>query len=490
MKNVRYSYLLWVLAAVLLVGFYTIDFGESEQASMFTMPDFAPTTDVENAVQQTAPSLKDLNDAIVNIAEQTNPTVVTVRVSKLVERQNPFARFFGNRSEPEQERLTGQGSGVIVSQDGYILTNNHVVADADEVEVKFYNDKRTTAEVVGTDPQTDIAVLKVDTEDLHVIELGDSEQTRVGELVLAIGSPLQPDLAQSVSMGIISAKDRNIGILAEQGGYERFIQTDAAINPGNSGGALVNMNGELVGINTAIASRSGGNDGIGFAVPVNIAKSVMESIIEHGRVLRGYLGISDGGEVDGIMAKALDLNKPYGVIVGEVTEDSPAEEAGLQKDDVIQTIGGEPIRSWAAFRTAIGTSSPGDEVELAINRNGETRDITITLGEWPEEEMATSQNQPANDKSMNEQLGFGARNLTPEIARQLQLNPGIEGVVVTEVNRGSSARRQGLQRGDVITGVNRQPVGNISDFREAISAAADNDEEVILLNVNRQGYSR
>lgn len=485
MKNVRPTHFLWALVAVLLVGFYTIDF-ESEQASMFTMPDFAPTTDVEQSQQQSVPTLRDLNDAIVDIADQTNPTVVTVTVTKTVERQNPLARFFGNpQGEPEQYQRQGLGSGVIISQDGYILTNHHVVADADEVEIQFYNDKRTTAEVVGADPQTDIAVIKVDTEDLNVIELGNSEQIRVGEMVLAIGSPLQPGLAHSVSKGIVSAKDRNIGILREQGGYERFIQTDAAINPGNSGGALVNMDGELIGINTAIASRSGGNDGIGFAVPIDIAKSVMESIIEHGRVVRGYLGISTGGEVDATMAKALDLNESYGVIIGSVEEDGPAAKAGLQEDDVIQSIDGEPIRNWAAFRTAIGTSSPGDEIDLVVNRDGDSRDVTVTLGEMPEE-LVANQNRPTNNESMDDQLGFSVRDLTGEIARQLQLDPGQEGVVVTEVSDGSPAHRQGLQRGDVIVETDRSPVSSVAEFREIIDEIAA-DDGVVLLEVLRGG---
>lgn len=486
MKNVRSSYLLWALVAILLVGFYTIDL-ESGQASMFTMPDFSPTTEVKEASQQTAPTLKDFNDAIVNIAEETSPTVVTVTVTKTVERQNPLMRFFGNpQGEPEQYRRQGLGSGVIVSQDGYILTNNHVVANADEVEVQFYNDERTTAKVVGTDPQTDIAVLKVDKEDLNVIQLGNSEQIRVGEMVLAIGSPLQDNLAHSVSMGIVSAKNRTIGILREQGGYEQFIQTDAAINPGNSGGALINMDGELIGINTAIASRSGGNDGIGFAVPINIAKSVMQSIIEHGHVVRGYLGISMGGEVDATMAKALDLDKPYGVIVGSVVEGGPADEAGLQEDDVIQTINGDPVQSWAAFRTAIGTASPGDQVELTISRDGEARDITVTLEEMPEDMMAR-QNRPADNQSMDDQLGFSVRELTADIARQLRLDPGQQGVVVTEVTDGSAAQQQGLRRGDVIVEVGRNnPVTSVAQFREAISEITE-DDGVVLLQVLRQG---
>ncbi|SMO55450.1 Do family serine endopeptidase [Fodinibius sediminis] len=489
MKNVR-SYLFLALVAVLLLGFYTIDF-ESEQASVFAMPDFNPTTDVQDSGQQTAPSLKDFNDAIVNIADQTNPTVVTVTVTQTVQaRQNPLARFFGDpQAEPEEYQRQGLGSGVIVSRDGYILTNHHVVEDADEVEVKLYNDKRYNAKVVGTDPQTDIAVLKVDAPDLNVIKLGNSEKLRVGEMVLAIGSPLQLELGHSVSMGIVSAKDRSIGILRQQAGYEKFIQTDAAINPGNSGGALVNMDGELVGINSAIASRSGGNDGIGFAVPINIAKSVMESIIEHGRVVRGYLGISMGGEVDATMARALDLDKDYGVIIGSVEKDGPAGEAGLRKGDVIQTLNGEPVKSWDSFRTAIGTSSPGTEIDLTINRDGEMQEVTVTLGEQPEE-MAVNQGRTEESESMDKELGFIVRNLTPEIARQLRVEPGLEGVVVTEITRGSSAQRQGLRRGDVITGINRQGVGNVREFREAMRAASESEEKVALLDINRQGNSQ
>ena len=482
MKKFRSTYLLWIVAGVLLVGFFTVDL-ESKQASIFSMPDFSATTDVQQSEQKTAPSLQDFNNAIVNIADETNPTVVTVTVSQTVEaRPNPFAQFFGNRpDEPREFQRRGLGSGVIVSKEGYILTNHHVIEGADEVEIKLYNDEKYNAEVVGSDPRTDIAVLKVDAADLNVIELGNSEQLRVGEMVLAIGSPLQQDLAHSVSMGIVSAKDRTIGILENKGGYEKFIQTDAAINPGNSGGALVNMDGELVGINSAIASRSGGNDGIGFAVPVDIAKKIMKSIIKNGHVTRGYLGMFSGGVVDDVMARALNLDKSYGIIVGKVVDDAPAAEAGLQKDDVIQAVNGEPVKSWTQLRTAIGTSSPGTKVDFTINRDGETKKITVTLAEEPQE-LATNRDQ-SSDKSMDERLGFKVRNLTNDIARQLQLQPGQEGVVVVQVARGSSAQEQGLQKGFVITEVDREPVANISDFKRAITKAADGDDDVVLLKV-------
>lgn len=487
MDNSRFSTLAWVLVAVLLLGFFTIDF-KSKEASIVPLPDFNTTTNVPESSKQNAPSLQDFNDAIVNIADQTSPTVVTVTVTQTVEApQNPLAQFFGGRDmEPEQYKRRGLGSGVIVSKGGYILTNHHVIANADEVEVELYNDQRYDAKIVGSDPQTDIAVLKVDAPDLNVIELGNSEQLRVGEMVLAIGSPLDVGLAHSVSMGIVSAKNRSIGILKEKAGYENFIQTDAAINPGNSGGALVNMEGELVGINSAIASRSGGNDGIGFAVPINIAKRVMKSIIEHGHVVRGYLGITFGGEVDATMAEALGLDKAQGVIVGGVKEGGPADEAGLQEGDVIQSLNGEPIEGWGLFRTAIGTSAPGTEVTMTINRDGETKTLNVTLGNMPEK-LAYNQNQPSNDTSLDEKVGFRVRNLTPEIAQELNLDASQDGVVVSEVARGSAAQRQGLQKYDVITEVDRKPVESVEDFKSIMNDLVQQKDKVVLLKVLRGG---
>lgn len=501
MKRSRSTYALWALVAVLLVGFYTVDF-QSNQASILSLPSFssAPhtsktktTTTDAGASDAKAPSatIAELNNAMVNVAENAKTTVVTVSVTQTVEAQpNPLARFFGNPGDhPEEFKRRGQGSGVIVSKDGYILTNNHVVENASEVEVQLYNDKRYDAKVVGTDPLTDIAVLKIDADDLDVIKLGDSEKLRVGEMVLAIGSPLQKSLAHSVSMGIVSAKGRSIGIIDKGRGYENFIQTDAAINPGNSGGALVNMDGQLVGINSAIASRSGGSDGIGFAVPVNIAKHVMKSIIENGRVNRGYLGIKLGGQVDATMAKALGLDKAYGIIVGEVTEDGPAADAGVKADDIIQTINGEPVRSWSELRTAIGTSSPGDKVKLGILRDGEKMTITVTLDEMPDELVAQQQGQ-STQQNMEKKLGFDVRNLNADIAQQLGLEPGQKGVVVAQISRGSHAYRQGLRRGMVITEVDRKEVSNVRDFNRIMSNLFEQDKDVVLLRVLDRGSSQ
>jgi len=482
MKSSRSSYVLWAIAAILLVGFYSVD-QNLDKASMFSLPDFSSNTNIEKAESKPSPTLAEFNDAIVDIAEKAKTTVVTVTVTQTVEAQpNPLARFFGQpQDRPEEYERQGLGSGVIVSDKGYILTNNHVVENADEVEVQLYNDKRYDAKVVGRDPRTDIAVLKIDADNLDVIKLGNSEKARVGELVLAIGSPLQKGLAHSVSMGIISAKDRTIGILQENAGYENFIQTDAAINPGNSGGAMINMDGELIGINSAIASRSGGNEGIGFAVPVDIAKRVMKSIIENGHVVRGYLGITKGGEVDDTMADALGLDKSYGIIVGGVKDGGPADEAGIKEGDVIQTINGKPIRDFNSLRTMIATSSPGTDVNLGIMRDGESETLTVTLGELPNDLAMQKESKP--DASMEKELGFRVQNLSPQIARQLNLSENQDGVVVAQISRRSEAYRQGLRQGYVITEVNREEVSNVSDFKDAIQNAMDQDKNVILLRV-------
>ena len=490
MKRVNSIHALLAALVVLLAGFYTIDINSSNnKASVASLPEFTSTTDIEPAEKKPIQTLQDINDAIVNVADETKQTVVTIRVTQTVEMQpSPFSRFFGNpRETPREFQQRGLGSGVIVSSDGYILTNNHVVQDADEIVVTLLGGREYTGKVVGTDPQTDVAVVKIDAEGLPAIELGNSDNVRVGELVLAIGSPLGENLAHSVSMGIVSAKERSIDILSDVGGYENFIQTDAAINPGNSGGALVNMDGELIGINSAIASRSGGNDGIGFAVPSNLAQSIMNSLIENGKVVRGYLGIGFGGEVDRTMARALGLEEAQGVIVGSVEEGGPADEAGLREGDVIQTLNGKPIENWTLFRTAIATSAPGTEVTLGINRDGEMRKVTVELGELSNEQTASAQ---SSDRNLEETLGFRINNLTNDIAQQLGLEPGQKGVVVTAISQGSNAYQQGLRQYDVITSVNREQVSSVSDFSEAISEAADGEDSVVLLQVIRQGINQ
>ncbi|MEX1063094.1 MAG: trypsin-like peptidase domain-containing protein [Balneolaceae bacterium] len=351
--------------------------------------------------------------------------------------------------------------------------------------IRRFDDQELEAEIVGTDPMSDIAVLRVDSNDLPAITIGDSDALRVGELVLAIGSPLAEQFAHTVSMGVVSAKDRADLRLSQ---YENYIQTDAAINPGNSGGALINMEGHLVGINTAIASRSGGYQGIGFAIPINMARSVMESIIEEGRVVRSYMGIQQGAMVDRVMARALDLDVTYGVVVGGVVADSPADEAGLAEGDVLLRKDGEPIRDWSQFRLSVANAEPGSEVEFEIHRDGERRTVTVTLEEMPEDEtIAAVPDEEVED--LREELGFSVADLTDNIRRQLNLQSGVEGVVVTGVQRGSRAQRQGLRERDVIFQIQNQPVTNEEEFYSVVSSLISAEQEAILMRVNRGGNS-
>lgn len=450
-------------------------------------------TEVVSAENRPISSLKDFNDAIVDIAEKTNPAVVTVNTKKTQEVRftDPFSMFWNPFSSPQSETREyvqrGLGSGVIVSEEGYILTNNHVIDDTDEIKVRLYSGEEVTAELVGTDPQTDIAVLKVDVENLPVIKIGNSDGLSVGSFVLAIGSPLSENLAHTVSFGIVSARGRSIGVIRdEQGqayGFEDFIQTDAAINPGNSGGALIDMNGELVGINSAIASRSGGNDGIGFAIPINLAKRIMDDLIDDGVVSRGYLGMTFGGEVDRTMAMALGLENTRGIIVGEVVEDGPAETAGLKEDDIIVSLNGEEVRSWDAFRTKIASFKPGEKVELGIIRDGEEQTLTVELGERPEELETSTPAKPSRD--LDEQLGFNVTNLTNQIRQQLNLANDIKGVVVSQIQQSSNAYERGLRKGDVITAVKRRKVENTSQFYKEIKNRIDEGDKAVLLTIER-----
>ena len=349
-----------------------------------TFPDF--DTSVQSAEDTPLNSIDDLNGAMVRIAEKTNPSVVAIFTSQTVNvRPNPLLQDFFGDQEQQYERQ-GLGSGVIVSKDGYILTNNHVVEEADTIKVLFYNEKELSAKVVGTDPKTDLAVLHVNAKNLPTINFGDSESLQVGEYVLAIGNPLSQNLVHTVTMGIVSAKGRSqLNVIKHARGqqtYENFIQTDAAINPGNSGGALIDMNGRLVGINTAIASETGGSQGIGLAIPVNLAQTVMNSIIEHGRVIRGYLGISIQN-IDPTMADALGLDQTQGILISNVIDGSPADGAGLKEGDVILELNGDPVQNIEIFSTRIASTSPGTDVDLTYLRNGEKKTIDITLDELP-----------------------------------------------------------------------------------------------------------
>jgi serine protease Do len=363
------------------------------QASNISKDSVDFLTKTGQAMAEVADAVK---PAIVNIA-----TMKTERVTRTP--SNPFLddpffrKFFGDRfgqqERPRERKSMSLGSGVIVSSDGYIMTNNHVIRDADKIKVRLSNKKEYAGKVMGTDPKTDLAVIKINAENLSTLKMGNSDELRVGELVLAIGNPF--GLNQTITMGIVSAVGRaNVGIAD----YEDFIQTDAAINPGNSGGALVNVKGELVGINTAIFSTTGGYQGIGFSIPSNMVKIVMRSLIERGKVIRGWLGVSVQG-ITPELAQQFGLEKDYGSLVANVVEDSPAEKAGIMRGDVIIEFGGKPVDEPYHLRNIVASTLPGDEIEIKVIRDGETEVFTVTIGDLPSaEEKKPSAESPGKNK--------------------------------------------------------------------------------------------
>jgi serine protease Do len=425
------------------------------------------------------------------VAKRVLPAVVNIASSKIVrtpEQGSPFfsdpffRRFFGNEFSqqfqvPREQRQRSLGSGVIVGADGYVLTNNHVVAGADEIRISLGDKRDFKGRIVGTDPQTDIAVVKIEASGLPVVALGDSSKAQVGDFALAVGNPF--GLGQTVTMGIVSATGRG-GLGIED--YEDFIQTDAAVNPGNSGGALVNVRGELIGINTAIASGGGGNEGVGFAVPVNMARSVMDEILSHGKVVRGWLGVSIQ-PVTPEIAQAFGLTgEPRGALVADVTKNSPAERGGLRTGDIILALNGAPARDSQELRLKIAMLAPGTSVNLQLLREGQERGVAVTLTEAPsapeEETGAKRQTAPGL------RLGLSVDRFTPQIARQLGLPADTKGVVVTEVMPGGRAEEAGLQTGDVIQEVDRKPVTTTDQFQRAIDQAGN---RAVLLLIDHGG---
>jgi serine protease Do len=425
------------------------------------------------------------------VVKKVLPSVVTITSARMVktgfqggEDEIPpiFRQFFGDQGNgggqprmPRQQKEEGMGSGVIVSPNGYILTNNHVVDHATNVTVIMPDKREYKARVVGADPKTDIAVLKVDAGGLEPITIGDSDKVQVGDYVLAVGNPF--GVGRTVTMGIVSATGRaNLGIED----YEDFIQTDASINPGNSGGALVNDRGELIGINTAILSHgSEGNQGIGFAVPVSVARSVMDQIIDKGKVTRAYLGVM-AQEVTPAMAKAFHETEVRGALIGDVTPNSPAQKAGLEKGDIILDIDGKPVNNSAELRMHVSLMTPGTKVNVTVFRDGAQKTLPLTLAEMPSETAKNEQPESGGEDALE---GITVENVTARTAQQLGLPAGAAGVVVTSVDPAGKAADSGLKRGDVIQEVNHKPVRNTADFEAAMRNAKDS----ALLLVNRQG---
>lgn len=450
--------------------------------------DEANLTAYLNELDSRLQNLSPMDQAFVLVAKRVTPAVVTIHSEKVVSREmniprgmpEEFRRFFddnlfGNRGG--EQRAMGLGSGVIVGSDGVILTNNHVVEQAETVQVTLSDRRTMDAKVIGADPLSDLAVLRIEAKNLPTVSIGDSDALEVGQWVVAIGNPFSESLRHTVTAGIVSAKGRNS--ITSSGGFQDFIQTDAAINPGNSGGALVNLKGELVGLNTAIVSQTGTYNGVGFAVPSNLAKRIMNQLLEHGKIVRGYLGILPQ-DMNSDLARGFKFDKPKGAIVSDVIKGTPAEKAGLKVGDVIIAIDGEEIASAQDLRNKIGLVTPGKSVELKFLRGNKEMTTQVALVEREEDVSgdSTTSSEPGGKESTMGHIGLEVGPINSELKEKLGVN---EGVLVTNVQPGSAAAKAGLVQGVVIviTQVNHKPVRNVREFSEAISAAKPGD--VVLL---------
>lgn len=434
------------------------------------------------------------------VVKKTGPAVVHIRVEKKAgggmgpgNQFNPFddpffQRFFGPSfkhpsipQSPEQFKAQASGSGFVISDDGYILTNNHVIEGADKITVRLEGDKELEGKVIGTDPQSDVALIKVASQGkLPFLPLGDSDKLEVGEWVIAIGSPFGLD--RTVTVGVVSAKGRNrVGINE----YENFIQTDAAINPGNSGGPLLNIHGEVIGINTAIFSRSGGYMGIGFAIPVNMAKTVKGQLLADGKVTRSWLGVAIQ-DINEELARSFKLSQKSGALVTEVSKDSPAERAGLKQGDVITSYDGKAVNDVADLRNRVAMTAPGTKVELVIIRNEQERELTVKVEEQPGDMNRLASN--GTDQQLFEKVGLSLQDLTPELARQFGYEVN-QGVLVAEVSPGSPAAMARIAPGSLIEEVNRQPVHNLKELQKVMKQNGDAGNILLLVrNGNRSQY--
>ena len=434
-----------------------------------------------------------IKTSYAGIVEQVSPAVVTIRTEARVRapRQFPFMndpffqRFFGTPGQQSPEVLRrGLGSGVIVSTDGYILTNFHVIDGAEQIEITLKDRRTADAKVIGSDAPSDLAVLKIDEANLKALALADSDKVQVGDLVLAVGNPL--GIGQTVTMGIISAKGRSTGL--SNGSFEDFLQTDAPINQGNSGGALVNSDGALIGINSQILSPSGGSIGIGFAIPSNMARAVFDQLVKSGSVRRGHLGIGVQLVTEDI-ARSLGLQNVKGVIVTQVDAGGPADRAGLKRGDVILALNGNTVTDSNTFRNEIASTSPGSTVSIRILRAGNEQEVKATLGELvPEQRTAesTDNNSPASPETNNGALGLAVQPLTSSVAQELGIDPKTQGLVVLQVDPSGPAADAGIQRGDVIEQANQQPLRSVAELRDAIKGVGD---KPVLLLVNHRGTS-
>jgi serine protease Do len=426
-----------------------------------------------------------------DLAEDASPAVVNITSTRTVSQRNSygrgfgdprydefFERFFGQQPRPSVPRensrpVVSTGSGFIISSDGYLLTNNHVVEDADEVKVSLGDRREYKAEIIGTDPRSDVAVLKIDAEDLPTLKIGKSEKLRVGEWVVAIGSPFQ--LRFSVTSGIVSAKGRSIPNGSDST-YVPFIQTDVAINPGNSGGPLFNLDGEVIGINSQIYTRSGGYMGVSFAIPIDYAMDVADQLRENGYVARGWLGVSIQ-EVTSELAEALGMEIPKGALVSQIIEDSPAEKSGLKEEDVILFFDGEEIFYSSDLPLTVGSIRPESKVNAMILRDGKKKTVQVTVGELPKDPALAFENTQQNF------LGLVVENQVKDNQRS-----SVEGVLVTSVDPEGIAYESGIRRGDIIYSLARTRIANVNEFKEVLSEL-DNQRRTTI-GISRNGNKR
>ncbi len=440
-------------------------------AGAFATPAFASE---DQAIEQ----LRNLNKAFTSIAERVTPTVVTISTRETVTRRGWSRRmpefyhpyFRRPRGEERQEERPGLGSGIIVTEDGYILTNHHVAGSADEITVILNNNEEFEARLVGTDSLTDVAVIKIDAEGLLAAPIGNSDEVQIGEWVMAVGAPLA--LRSTVTAGIVSALGRSLDVIRDRDGFavNDFIQTDAAINPGNSGGALLNLEGEVIGVNTAIATDTGRFVGYGFAIPINLAKKIMDDIVAHGGVRRGFLGIGLTS-VDAGLADAFGLDRPRGVFVSRVYGDTPADVAGLKEGDIILTIDGVEVNRSNHVQSLITRKRPGESVAVKIHRKDRTITLPVKLGEKPERigDVASNRRTPGQ----SELHGLTVNNITPEIAERWGMELGVDGILVTDVAQGSRAARARFQRGDIIFKIRQgnfeREVATVAEFKASLA---------------------
>jgi len=460
---------------------------------MLLMPIALPAQADDGGVE----SLRQTGKAFASVARKVSPAVVFIQVESMVSApamtpfSSPFGddflkRFFGDQfpglpeaprsGEPQgEQRAIAQGSGFVFSEKSglfsdktYILTNNHVVEHADKIRVKFQDGREFDAKITGGDPKSDVAVIEVKEEGFPELSFADSSMLEVGEWVIAIGNPF--GLSHTLTVGVVSAKGRtSVGI----NDYEDFIQTDAAINPGNSGGPLVNLDGEVVGMNTAILSRSGGNMGVGFAIPSNLIKVIANQLIEKGEVTRGYLGIVIQ-QLTPDLAASFGIKSAKGILIAQVSENSPAEKAGLRQGDVIVAYQGKAVTDVGGFRNRVSLTVPGSKEKLSILRQGKRKTLTVTIGKLTKEKLAAQ--GPAQSA---EEIGLTVQTLTPQLAKQFDVKPG-EGVVVTEVQSGSIAAMAGISPGTVILQVNHKTVSSAAEFKHAVKESST-DKSVLLL---------